>query len=94
MIKCWSCNAPWALKDGKIPAAWTYEKCVECDAMNRFRPGDDETGIVTEPLNTRSAQGDADRDASQAFGWSVPPRANDSDLGRAISNIIKKKRTT
>jgi hypothetical protein len=91
MIKCWCCNQPVPLKDGKLPHVWTYERCPECGEMNRFRPGDDETGIVTEPLNTRSAQGDADRDASQALGWGKP-RANDSDLGRAIEKIIRGKK--
>jgi len=97
VVKCAFCNSPELCAEGETPVAWTYRKCPECGGMNKFRPIDDwdrdgnkTTIIVSEMLASGSTTAGTIEPPRETFDV-YKPRASDAELGRAISNIIKRK---
>jgi len=88
MLKCAACNHVLVPDGGKTPPAWTYERCPECETMNKYRPTPDTPeGMTTEVILIRSDNGSEDRKVQ--FDAYAP--RDEAKIQRDMSMFLGKK---
>jgi len=91
VIKCAACNAVMVADGDKLPVVWTFEKCRECDTMNKYRPTPDTPeGITTEIMSILSTTGSEDRNV-RFDGYASRDEAK---IQRGLSTFLGKVKKT